>query len=180
MSKGGGIVKIHRSGELSLEGSVIAIGAFDGIHKGHQKVISRTVAQAKMLDVPSIIYTFDPPPRAYFQQARILSELGKKMNRLQMLGIDHTVIAAFNEAYLNRTPASFIEELAKMNPLHIIVGEDFRFGHKRAGDILLLKKHFQVETINPVCCAKGKRISSTRIRELMSEGKVEQAIPLLN
>jgi len=172
-------VKIHRSGKLSLEGSAIAIGAFDGIHKGHKKVIKRTVEQAKMLGVPSVIYTFDPPPRAYLQKARILSDFGEKMDRLSKLGVNHTVIATFNAAYLNRTPASFIEELALMKPLHIIVGEDFRFGHKRAGDIRLLKEHFQVETISPVCCASGERISSTRIRELISKGKIEQAIPLL-
>ncbi|MEI3605996.1 FAD synthetase family protein [Pseudogracilibacillus sp. SE30717A] len=172
-------MKIHRSEELRLDGAVIAIGAFDGIHKGHQKVIKRTVEKSISLNVPSVIYTFDIPPRAYFTGAKILSNENEKMKKLRTLGIDHTVIATFNEEYLNKTAESFIEKLAKMKPLHIIVGEDFRFGHKRTGDIRLLKHYFNVETISPVCCVNGERISSTRIRELILEGNIDKAIPLL-
>src|SRR5690625_6624823 len=93
------------------------------------------------------------------------------MNKLNKSGVDHTVIATFNTEYLNRSAGSFMEELAKMNPKQIIVGEDFRFGYKRAGDIELLRQYFQVSTISPVCCLNGERISSTRIRELITEGK---------
>ncbi|WP_068672082.1 adenylyltransferase/cytidyltransferase family protein [Oceanobacillus sp. Castelsardo] len=172
-------MKTHCSQTLNLNGSVITIGAFDGVHKGHQKVIERLVEQAEIFGVPSVVYTFDPPPRAYFQQVQILSTYEDKMIKLSKLGIDHVVIATFNSEYINRTADSFIDELALLKPFNIIVGEDFRFGHKRTGDIKLLREHFQVETLNPVCCSKGQRISSTRIRELISNGKLEQAIPLL-
>jgi riboflavin kinase/FMN adenylyltransferase len=178
--KGEGTVQIHRSGSLQLSGAVIAIGAFDGVHKGHQKVIQQTVAKSKLLGVPSVIYTFDPPPRAFFQGAKVLSNQINKMNKLSSLGVDHTVIATFDAEYLNRTPESFIEELGMMNPLGVIVGNDFRFGHKRKGDINLLKSHYHVEMMTPVCCASGERISSTRIRELILEGELDQAISLLS
>ncbi|HLQ97047.1 MAG TPA: FAD synthetase family protein [Candidatus Dormibacteraeota bacterium] len=172
-------MKIHHSEVLNLDGSVIAIGAFDGVHKGHQTVIRQMVEQSKLYDVPSVVYTFNQPPRAYFQGAKILSNKQEKMNKLEKLEVDHTVIATFNTEYLNRSAESFIEELAKMNPNQIIVGEDFRFGYKRAGDIKLLRKHFKVSTISPVCCLNGERISSTRIREFITEGKMDEAIPLL-
>lgn len=172
-------MKTHHSEILSLDGSVIAIGAFDGVHKGHQTVIKQMVEQSELYDVPSVVYTFNQPPRAYFQGAHILSNKQDKMRKLKKLGVDHTVIATFNAEYLNRSAESFIEELAKMNPRQIIVGEDFRFGYKRAGDIELLRQYFQVHTIHPVCCLHGERISSTRIRELIMDGKMDEAIPLL-
>src|SRR5690625_7161744 len=97
------------------------------------------------------------------------------MNKLSMHGVDHTIAATFNTEYLNRSAESFIEELVKMNPRQIIVGEDFRFGYKRAGDIELLRQHFHVHTISPVFCLNGERISSTRIRELIMEGKMDRS-----
>lgn len=172
-------MKIHESEVLNLDGSVIAIGAFDGVHKGHQTVIKQMVERSNLYDVPSVVYTFNQPPRAYFQGAQILSNKQEKMNKLNKLEVDHTVIATFNTEYLSRSAESFIEEIAQMNPRQIIVGEDFRFGYKRAGDIELLRQHFQVGTISPVCCLNGERISSTRIRELIIEGKMDEAIPLL-
>jgi len=172
-------VRIHHSEEISLPGSVVAIGAFDGVHKGHQEVIKSAVQESKFLNVPSVIYTFDQSPRTYFQGAQMLSTPEEKVRKFQKLGVDHTVIATFNREYLNRSAQSFITELSLLNPSLIIVGDDFRFGYKRSGDIHLLKEHFTVITINQVSCPKGERISSTRIRKLISEGKIEQAVPLL-
>lgn len=172
-------MQVHHSHNLKLEGSAMAIGAFDGIHKGHQEVIRCTVERAAKLSVPSVIYTFSPSPRVYFQQARILLPYEEKIEKIRELGVDYVVVAKFNREYLNRSAFSFICELKNMNPRHIIVGEDFKFGYKRAGDVNMLRDYFKVETIRPVCCADGERISSTRIRQLISEGKMEQAIPLL-
>jgi riboflavin kinase/FMN adenylyltransferase len=157
----------------------MAIGAFDGIHKGHQEVIGQMVKKAEKLNVPSVIYTFDPPPRAYFQQAKTLLSYEQKIEKVRKLGVDHVVVAHFNEEYLNRSALFFICELKEMSPYHLIVGEDFKFGYKRTGDVNLLRKYFEVETIAPVCCPNGERISSTRIRQLISDGKIEQAIPRL-
>src|SRR5699024_5069051 len=144
--------------------------AFDGIHKGHQTVIKNTVEYAKEHNVPSIIYTFDPPPRHYFQKAQILTNVVEKTKRVSRFGVDKMIIATFDDAFLKRSAQSFVDELLCLNPKKVIVGEDFRFGNHRAGDINLLRQYFEVETVKPVCCSDGERISSTRIRNLILEG----------
>lgn len=137
------------------------------------------VRNSRAEGVPSVAYTFYPPPRAYFQGAKILTKPDEKSELLKGLGVDHVVMATFDEDYLKRSADDFIKELSKMNPTKIMVGEDFRFGNKRAGDIDLLREHFPVQSIHPICCPNGERISSTRIRELILQGKPDQALPLL-
>lgn len=171
---------LRSSKEIELNGSVIAIGAFDGIHKGHQTVIKETVEYAKQFNVSSVIYTFDPPPRHFFQNAKILTDLTEKTKRVSQLGIDKMIIATFDDTYIRTSAQSFINELIRLNPKKIIVGEDFRFGNRRTGDIHLLKEYFNVETIKPVCCSNGERISSTRIRKLIIEGKNDLVEPLFS
>ena len=172
-------MEVHTAGSLTLPKSIIAIGAFDGIHRGHQAVIRETVKQSKAENIPSVVYTFDPPPRAFFQHAYILTSVEEKIRKLQALGVDHVIIAPFNRTYVNRSSHSFIKELKGVNPIHIRVGEDFRFGNNREGDVTLLKRYFNVQPIPTVCCMRGKRISSTRIRQLILKGDYKQTEPLL-
>lgn len=174
------MLEVHAANEkLILPKSIITIGAFDGVHRGHQKVIRETVRESAIEGVQSVVYTFDPPPRAYFQNAHILTSVKEKIQRFKRLGVDYVVIASFDESYTKRSPESFINELKRLNPKSIRVGEDFRFGKSRKGDVDLLKKHFLVQPIHTVYCTKGTRISSTRIRELMLEGEIQQTEPLL-
>ncbi|MCA0174583.1 FAD synthetase [Bacillus sp. RAR_GA_16] len=161
-------------------GSVVSIGAFDGVHRGHQTVISHAVDRARELGVSSLVYTFDPPPRHYFQNAKVLTSIEEKLMYLETLGVDQVVIASFNECYINRTSKWFIDTLRRFNPLEIHVGMDFRFGKNRAGDIDLLAKHFNVKPTKPVCCPNGDVISSTRIRNLLSHGRFKEALTLLD
>ncbi|MGG0240272.1 FAD synthetase [Bacillus rhizoplanae] len=172
-------METHINEILRLPGSVIAIGAFDGVHQGHQAVIREAVKKARILGVPSVVYTFDPPPRHCFQGARILTPVPKKLVRLEQLGIDHVIIARFDELYASRHPLDFIKNLMNLNPLEIMVGEDFRFGKNREGDINLLARHFCVQIAQPVCCSDGILISSTRIRQLISKGDIKQSYSLL-
>jgi riboflavin kinase / FMN adenylyltransferase len=172
-------MKIHVEGTLSLNESVIAIGAFDGVHKGHQEVIRQTVERSKLLGVPSVVYTFDPPPRHYFQGAQLLTNVQEKVARIAQLGIDHVVIARFDEAYTKRTAAEFMTELTKLGTLEVFVGHDFQFGRNRAGDVGLLSRHFPVHLTEPVHCSDGKKISSTRIRLLLSQGETQKSGSLL-
>lgn len=172
-------MRVHQNEGFILSGSVVAIGAFDGVHRGHQTVIREMVKNSRSEGVASVVYTFYPPPRAYFQGAQILTNPNEKLKLLKDLGVDHVVLAKFDEHYLQRTPDDFINELSVMNPRSIIVGDDFRFGYERGGDVSLLKKHFLVNPIHPICCANGERISSSRIRELILQGKQDQALPLL-
>ncbi|WP_408011114.1 FAD synthetase [Pseudalkalibacillus sp. A8] len=172
-------MKVHLAKTPTLQGSVIAIGAFDGVHRGHQAVIRETVKQGRIYKFPSVVYTFDPPPRCYFQGAHMLTPIDEKLHRIAELEIDHIVVARFDESYITRSSASFIKELARLNPVEIIVGKDFRFGRNREGDTRLLSKYFQVRVIEPVCCSGGTVISSTRIRKLVSQGEIKESISLL-
>lgn len=173
-------MEIYFNIKLEIPKSVIAIGTFDGVHRGHQTVLQELVNKSKNENVPSVVYTFDPPPKSYFQGVPVLTTLEEKISRIEQIGIDYLKVANFNEQYLKRSVDDFIEEIAKMNPLNIIVGNDFRFGHKRAGDVSLLSQYFKVTIMEPVCCKNGERISSTRIRKLIQEGNTEQANILLD
>jgi FAD synthase len=102
------------------------------------------------------------------------------VKRILSLGVDYVLVAHFDNHYLNRSVYSFITELFALHPIEIVVGSDFRFGKYRCGSIEDLKEYFRVRVVEKVCCDKGKVISSTRIRELMSNGKKGEAQKLLN
>lgn len=172
-------MKTLSNGILELPESVIAIGAFDGVHKGHQEVIRMAVEKAKASNITSVVYTFDPPPRNFFQGVQILTPIQEKVKRIEKLGVDYVVAASFDEWFATRPPNDFICELTKLNPMEIIIGADFRFGKNREGDVALLKKYFPIHVTSPVYCKSGKLISSTRIRQLLSEGDFQQSYALL-
>ena len=95
----------------------MAIGGFDGVHKGHQKLIDSARRHAEKLQLPFVVYTFDPPPRVFFQEVRLLTPLPEKLNRLRRLGVQHVVIAPFDTLYASRKAEEFHDELQKLNPL---------------------------------------------------------------
>lgn len=169
----------HFNTSLKLPCSIVAIGAFDGVHQGHQTVIRQMVQRSKILNVPSLVYTFDPPPRVYFQGAHILTSIDEKIEKLEELGVDQVFIARFDRLYADRSELHFITNLSELNPIEIFVGEDFRFGKDRKGDINLLDQYFDVKVTHPVCCSKGNPISSTRIRQLISSGDTNLSNSLL-
>lgn len=152
---------------LELDASVVAIGAFDGVHKGHQKVIGSAVASAARMGCPSVVYTFDTPPKAYFAGAQVLTSVEEKLRKIEMLGASCAIVAKFDRDYAARSAEVFMDELALLNPSEIWVGADFRFGAKSAGDVTLLSTRFNVRVLDAVCCDKGEVISSTRIRHLL-------------
>jgi riboflavin kinase/FMN adenylyltransferase len=169
----------HPAEALRLWDSVVTIGAFDGVHRGHQALIRRAVDRATRLGVPSVAYTFDPPPKAVFGDAPVLTARPEKARRLEALGLDHAVVATFDAAYAARSAEDFLEELADLNPFEIWVGPDFRFGRGQAGDVKMLAQRFAVRTLEPVQCLKGRVISSTRVRELLQRGALGEAQSLL-
>ncbi|MFI8576553.1 FAD synthetase [Rossellomorea aquimaris] len=164
---------------LTLPQSIITIGAFDGVHKGHQSVITHVVHESRKRGIPSVVYTFDPPPRAYFKGAKMLTTLDEKLERIESLGVDYAVIASFNKEYLKQSSSQFINTLMSFHPEEIFVGNDFRFGNGREGNVETLRQFFKVSTLNPVCCEQGTVISSTRIRKLMEQGENFEASNLL-
>lgn len=152
---------------LELPACVVAIGAFDGVHRGHQKVIGSAVDAARRLGCPSVVYTFDTPPKAYFAGAQVLTTIEEKLRKCRALGASCAVVARFDRAYAARSAEDFMDELARLNPLEIRVGADFRFGAGSAGDVALLSTRFNVKVEGEVRCEKGEVISSTRIRQLL-------------
>jgi len=172
-------MRVHGSGVLELPASVLTIGAFDGVHRGHQVLIRQTVSRAEEMKVPSIAYTFDPPPKAFFGGAQVLTTGEEKTRRLAGLGLDHAVVAGFDEAYAARGPEEFLEELAAVNPLEVWVGRDFRFGRSQAGDVETLGAHFTTRVLEPVRCARGEIVSSGRVRALRAKGSLREARMLL-
>jgi riboflavin kinase/FMN adenylyltransferase len=172
-------VEVYTDGKLRLSCSVLAIGALDGVHRGHQALIKHAKNHANRVGVPLVVYTFDPPPNVYFKNTMLLTPLTEKVERLQLLGVDYVIVAPFDKSYINREVNAFLNEISDLNPLEIYEGPDFRFGKDREGDIETLRQKFSVNVIEPICCSTGKIISSSRIRNLITQGRLLQAEQLL-
>jgi riboflavin kinase / FMN adenylyltransferase len=115
-------MRAYRTGALRLPGSIVVIGAFDGVHLGHQKVIGGAVGASRSLDVPAVVYTFDPPPKALFSGAKVLTDIREKLGRLSLLGPGYTIVASFDRDYSKRPPEDFVDELMFLNPIQVWVG----------------------------------------------------------
>jgi riboflavin kinase / FMN adenylyltransferase len=165
-------------GQLALSASVVTIGSFDGVHKGHQALVAHVGSRAHSIGVASIVYTFSTPPKAALGLAQQLTTLDEKLRRLSHFGVDFILVADFTSEYAGRTERHFIDELGKLNPREIWVGGDFRFGKGRTGDIHMLGRYFDVHVLGEVVCAKGDRISSTRLRSLLMQGRYVEAAEL--
>ena len=172
-------MQVYPAQVLKLSGSVVTIGAFDGVHRGHQALIGGAAKRAQTLGAASVVYTFDPPPRAYFQGALVLTSLESKLRMLEKLGAEYTVVAHFDEAYAARSAESFLDELLDLNPQEVWVGPDFRFGRDGLGDVGTLAARFETRTFQRVRCEAGEVISSSRVRSLLVRGAVKEAQALL-
>lgn len=172
-------MNIYKEQQLDLRQSIIVIGAFDGVHVGHQTLIRQAKKEAVEKNVPLVVYTFDVSPRVYFQQVQPLMSIETKLDKMDQLGVDYVVLATFNKEYANRSQFVFIDELERMNPYQVWVGYDFKFGRDRSGNIQTLQKNFSVRVLEPVCCKGGETISSTRIRKLFTYGRYGEATELL-
>jgi phosphoribosyl 1,2-cyclic phosphate phosphodiesterase len=168
--------------------SVLAIGNFDGIHLGHQAVLRAAVARAQVLKAVSTALTFDPSPRKVLRPESAplrLSTNAQRMEWFDALGLEAAVVLPFTLELARLSPEEFVERILACD-LHIkaiLVGEDFRFGHEKAGDVKLLKElgvknGFDVVIIPPVPY-RGEVVSSTIIRREVAEGDVSHAGRLL-
>jgi len=168
--------------------SVLAIGNFDGIHLGHQAILRATVERAHTLNAVSTALTFDPSPRRVLRPESApprVSTNAQRMEWFNALGIEAAVVLPFTLDLARLTPAEFVEQIL-VRDLHaraVLVGENFRFGHKQAGDVKLLsalgaKLGFEVVIIPPVVL-RGEVVSSTIIRREVAEGDVSHAARLL-
>jgi len=181
---------IHAANELG-NGSrkvCLAIGVFDGVHLGHQQIIRQTIADARQHDAVAVIVTFDRHPNAVVAPDRVPPQIfsrPQKLRAIEALGADALLEIPFDKFFSEKTGEGFIRDMVRdLGKIHsICVGADFVFGHKRSGNVALLKTlgtelHFQVHGLAAVAL-DGQVVSSTRIREAIRAGNFDEASQML-
>jgi riboflavin kinase / FMN adenylyltransferase len=170
------------------QGCVATIGNFDGVHLGHQAVLSQLAMKADMLNLPAVVITFEPQPFEYFVPEKAparLSRFREKVEALRAYSIQKLCVLRFNRQLAEMQAETFIQKLLVegLNVRYLVVGDDFRFGKDRQGDFALLqqvgKQHgFQVVNMHTFAI-EDMRVSSTRIREALQDGDLAVAEKLL-
>jgi len=171
----------------------LTIGNFDGVHRGHQAMLALLINEARHRGVPSCVMTFEPHPRDFFAHrmgkpeaapSRVAS-LRDKLSELERCGIDQTVVLRFDAAFAGQTPQAFIDDVLVrgLHAKYVLVGDDFRFGAKRAGDYAMLdaagaSAGFDVARMMSYE-VHGLRVSSSAVREALSRGEMARAATLL-
>jgi len=171
----------------------LTIGNFDGVHRGHQAMLALLNSEARHRGLPSCVMTFEPHPRDYFAlvagkpdlaPARIAT-LRDKLSELERCGIDQTVVLRFDKNFAAQSPQVFIDDVLVrgLGTKYVLVGDDFRFGAKRAGDYAMLDAAgppagFDVARMNSYE-VRGLRVSSSAVREALAAGDMARATALL-
>jgi len=169
-------------------GCVATIGNFDGLHLGHQTVMRQLTAKAKDLQLPTVVILFEPQPQEFFRPESAparLTRLREKIRIMRHNEIDRVLCVRFDTAFAALSADNFIQQvlLQGLGIRHLVVGDDFRFGHKRQGHFALLQEAgkqygFSVESQQTFILG-GERVSSTRVREALEQGKMQLASELL-
>lgn len=164
--------------------SVVAIGAFDGVHRGHQKVLDELKSTAATLDAQPVVVTFEPLPREFLMGADAparVQPLRDRVLALRACGIDQVCCLRFTSALQHESAAGFVQRVlqGQLNAQAVVAGADFRFGHRRAGDAALLRsagiEFVEVGSVEH----EGDRVSSTRVRAALATADLELAAALL-
>ncbi|MEO6967058.1 MAG: bifunctional riboflavin kinase/FAD synthetase [Rhodanobacteraceae bacterium] len=172
---------------LAPSGSVIAVGAFDGLHRGHAALLARVREHALARGLIPAVVSFEPLPRAFFAREPMprLGSLREKLQGFAAAGMELVLLLRFDAQLAAMDAVDFVRGVLveRMGAREILVGEDFRFGHQRAGDFALLQQiggecGFSAHALEQIA-VDGERASATRIRELLAEGKFEPAARLL-
>jgi riboflavin kinase/FMN adenylyltransferase len=169
-------------------GCVATIGAFDGVHRGHQAVIERLLAQGEAMSLPTVVIVFEPLPREYLTPlqapARLMS-FREKFLVLEELGVDRVLRIRFNDALRSMSADAFVGEIFSdgLGVHFVALGDDFRFGADRQGDFEFVKRRgevlgFDCQSMNTLTCG-GERVSSTRVREALAAADFALAEELL-
>lgn len=195
---------IRAANELKANGKKVclAIGFFDGVHLGHQQIIRQTISDARQHDAISVVLTFDKHPNAIVAPEKVpplIYSLPQKLRAIESLGAEKILLITFDKNFSEQSGEEFIRNLVKdfsrsaigqagslshNGKIHsICVGADFVFGHKRSGDVALLKKlgaelNFQVHGLAAISL-DGEIVSSTRIREMIRAGNLDAASQML-
>ena len=174
-------------------GSAVTIGAYDGVHLGHRALLAELAERARADGLTTAVVTFDRHPASVVRPEsapRLLCDLDQKLELLEATGVDRTVVVRFDEERANETAEEFVDTVlvGALGARLVVVGEDFHFGHGRKGNVALLTDMgatvgFEVDGVSLRSDGDdggpGRPISSTRIRNLVAEGRVEDAAELL-
>jgi len=182
-------MRILRSVPAAAETSVaLTIGNFDGVHRGHRAMLARLRETAAEKSLPPCAMTFEPHPREFFapdQAPARLTSLREKLEWLAAEGLARTYVCRFDYRFAQIAAEDFVESILVrgLGVRHVLVGDDFRFGARRAGDIALLKVHavrlgYSVEAMASVTL-DGERVSSTAVRVALASGDLSRAAHLL-
>ncbi|MCB5362166.1 bifunctional riboflavin kinase/FAD synthetase [Pusillimonas sp. CC-YST705] len=190
------LLKLYRSlpRHDSNAACAVTIGNFDGVHRGHRAILQHVVQAAASRQLCPAIVTFGPHPRAFFAQRgqrpelipTQISSLRDKACSLSEVGIKQMMLMRFNQKLADMSAEDFIQRLliAGLNTKWLLVGDDFRFGHKRGGDLTLLRQAglehgFEVHTLADIVDSHGTRISSSEVRTALAVGNLARARDLL-
>jgi riboflavin kinase / FMN adenylyltransferase len=172
---------------IQLNVSWLAIGTFDGVHRGHQEIIRKLTAGAHAEKVPAVVLTFDPHPVAVVRPDKAphtLTTVEERVALFEQLGVDVVITYPFNQEVAAQTAKSFLSHLRqRLGFTHFWVGHDFAMGHNREGNIPALYQlgkdlGYQLHVVDPVNYS-GKIVSSSQIRALLAEGRAQEASELL-
>jgi len=171
-----------------FKNAVLTVGFFDGVHKGHKAILNEVVTHARKADGESVLLTFEPHPRKLLypeQNLGIITPLQQKLQLITDAGIQHIVVVPFTKEFANLSATQYIEDflVGLFRPHSIVLGYDHRFGHDRKGDIGLLKEYapkynYEVIEISEQLINEAA-VSSTKIRNAISEGNVADAATML-
>lgn len=168
-------------------GTVVTIGAYDGVHIGHRYLISKTIQISKKIGAESVVVTFDRHPAKVVRPESaplLLSDLGQKLELLEETGVDAVCVIQFDQDRAMEGPVEFVEKflVGKLNVKYVVVGSDFHFGHDRQGNVSLLRElgqrlNFEVfgAPLKAVSENQNENVSSTLIRRLVSSGDMDRA-----
>ncbi len=174
--------------ERATTSTVLTIGNFDGVHRGHRSLLAELKVQAGQMALPATVLTFEPHPRELFAPEQAPARLASLRDKLELLaeaGVDRVHVCRFNRKLAALTAEQFIERilLQGLSVRHLIIGDDFRFGKGRSGDFAMLQQAgathgFAVEAMSTVDIG-GVRVSSSAVRAALAGGDIERAEALL-
>lgn len=168
--------------DQNMAGCALTIGNFDGLHLGHQSLIKEVVRIARARKIPSVLMTFEPHPNEFFakKSAVRLMSFRAKCQYLSEWGIDYLLCVRFNRKFSEMSALDFVQELLiqKLGVQALVIGDDFRFGAGRLGDVSLLQEFskslkFSLSQM-PSLFIEGERVSSTGIRQALAEGNLKR------
>ncbi|SCK37459.1 FMN adenylyltransferase [Streptomyces sp. WMMB 714] len=172
--------------------SVVTIGSYDGVHRGHQLIIGRTVARARELGVPAVVVTFDPHPSEVVRPGShppLLAPHARRAELMAELGVDAVLVLPFTAEFSQLSPADFVVKVLvdKLHARVVVEGPNFRFGHRAAGDVAFLSElgatyDYDVVVVDLYergTAGGGEPFSSTLVRRLVGEGDVAGAAEVL-